>query len=62
MAKEYSCLCGKGFPTFPILLLVIAVLWLLSELAIITIDLPWWPIILGIIALGWIFDYYGKKQ
>ena len=51
----------KGFPTFAFLLLVIAILWILSEIKVVTIDIPWFPIILAVIALGWILDYYLKR-
>ena len=58
---SFCCLGGKkGFPTFAFLLLVIAVLWILSEVGVITIDIPWFPIILAVIALGWILDHYAK--
>ena len=51
----------KKIPTFPVLLLIVGVLWLLSELAVITIDIPWWPVILIIVTLGWLVNYYSKK-
>jgi hypothetical protein len=50
----------KGFPTFAVLLLVIAILWILAEINVITINIPWVPVIIGVIALGWIIDYYKK--
>ena len=60
-----SWCCGfegkKGFPTFAVLLLIIAVLWILTEISVITINIPWFPVILGVIALGWIIDHYSKK-
>jgi len=58
----FCCVNGKkGFPTFAFLLLVIAILWILSEIEIITINIPWFPIILAVIALGWILDHYLRK-
>lgn len=48
------------FPTFPVILLVVGVLWLLSDLNVITVDIPWWPVILIIIALGWIINRYTR--
>ena len=48
----------KGFPTFAVLILALGILWLLSDLKIITIDIPFWPVILIIIALGWIVNHY----
>ena len=50
----------KGFPTFAILVLVLGVLWLLSELQILTVDIPWFPVIMIIVAIGWIADHYLK--
>jgi len=59
MKKAWCCFGGRrGFPTFAVLLLVIAILWLLGDLGVITVSLNWWPIILGIIAIGWIVDHY----
>lgn len=58
----FCCFEGKkGFPTFAFLLLIIAILWILTEIGIITINIPWFPVIIGVIALGWIIDYYSKK-
>ncbi|MBW2966701.1 hypothetical protein KY342_06380 [Candidatus Woesearchaeota archaeon] len=60
MKKEKPCPTGK-FPTFPVILLVVGVLWLLTELNVIAINIPWWPVILIIIALGWIVNKYTEK-
>ena len=48
----------KGFPTLAVILLVLAGLWLLSELGILVINVPWIPIVLIIIAIGLIYDHY----
>jgi len=48
----------KTFPTLAIIVLVFAVAWLLSELNYLKIDVPWLPIILIIISLGWIFNRF----
>ena len=50
----------QGFPTFPAIVLVVAVLWFLSGLGVITVEVPWLPLVIGIIALGWIIGYYQK--
>jgi|TARA_B100001971_G_C18127842_1_gene503074 hypothetical protein len=57
------CCCGgrKGFPTFPVIILALGVWWLLSDLGIITVDVPWIPIILITIAIGWIVDSVRKR-
>lgn len=60
--KGWCCWGGKkGFPTFAFLLLVIGVLWLLSSVGVITVDVPWWPVVLIIVASGWVIDHYKKK-
>ena len=51
----------KGFPTFAVIVLILAVLWLLSETGILTLSIPWIPLIVAIVALGWVIDYYTKK-
>ena len=51
---------SKRFPTVPVLLLAIGILWLLQETNVISIDVPWWPVILIVIALGWIINSYKK--
>lgn len=48
----------KKFPTLAVILLVVGVIWLLSAVNIITIDLPWIPIILIIVAIGLIVNRY----
>ena len=50
----------KGFPTFAVILLVLAVLWLLTEIDVLTINIPWLPIIIAIIAIGMIVNKYQK--
>lgn len=49
----------KGrFPTFPVIILVIAVIWLLNDLKVIAVDVPWIPVVLIVIAIGIIFNRY----
>jgi hypothetical protein len=52
----------KGFPTFAVIVLVLAVLWLLGEMGVLTINIPWFPLIIAIIALGWVINHYSKKD
>jgi hypothetical protein len=48
-----TCECGCGrFPIFPLLILVIGVLWFLNDLAVWTTNLPWWPLVLIVVSLG----------
>ena len=53
---------GKKFPTISVIMLVIGILWLLTEIDIIKIDVPWIPVILIIISLGWIINHYTKDS
>jgi len=57
----------KKFPTLGVILLAIGIIWLITELNIISINIPWIPIVLIIIAIGlitnryigkWIVDFY----
>jgi len=50
----------KNFPTFAVIVLVAAALWFLSDLGYIGFDIPWLPLVVGLIALGWIINYYQK--
>jgi hypothetical protein len=58
MAKRYKqrnygyMLPKKGFPTFATLLFIIGVLWLLTELKLIKFEIPWWPVVLIVVAIG----------
>jgi hypothetical protein len=46
------------FPMLAVILLVVAVAWLLSSLNLITIDIPWIPVVLIIVAIGMIANRY----
>ena len=52
---------AKKFPTFGVILLVIGVVWLLSELGIVIINVPWIPLLLIVVAIGIIFNAFQKK-
>ena len=51
---------GKGFPTFATIVLVLGVLWFLSGIGVLTTNIPWFPAILIILAIGWIINHYRK--
>ena len=51
----------KKFPTLAVILLVLGIIWLLSAVSLITIDLPWIPIVLIIVAVGMIINRYVGK-
>lgn len=48
----------KRFPTLAVILLVFSLTWLLNELNVVNLDIPWIPTILSLIAIGWIVDRY----
>lgn len=49
-----------SLPLFAIIVLIIGVVWLLTELGIVTANLPWWPIVIIAVALNWIYEFYNK--
>lgn len=48
----------RKFPTFATILLVLGIVWLLNEINILTINIPWIPVVLIIIALGMIINRF----
>jgi hypothetical protein len=46
------------FPTLAIILLVLSIFWLLADLGYLTINVPWVPVILIIVAIGMIINRY----
>ena len=57
-------ICNKmhkpKFPMLAVILLIFALVWLLSELGYLTLDIPWIPVILVVIAIGMIFNRFGR--
>lgn len=53
---------GQKFPIFPVLLLVIGVIWLLNDLHVFTIQIPWLPVALIVLSLLWIVNWYSWKE
>jgi hypothetical protein len=51
----------ERFPTLATILLVIGILWLLTELKVIAIPVPWIPIVLILIAIGMMVNRCVKK-
>lgn len=51
-AKQMVCCTPGKYPPVAILLLIIGVLWLLQDLQVIAINLPWLPIALIVFTLG----------
>ncbi|MBT3642915.1 hypothetical protein HN604_03545 [archaeon] len=46
------------FPTFAVIVLIFGIVWLLKELNILAINVPWLPVLVIIISLGWIFNRF----
>ena len=51
----------KNFPTFATIVLVFALFWLLKDLEMININVPWIPAILIIISIGIIVNRFIVK-
>ncbi|MBN1386278.1 hypothetical protein JW968_04885 [Candidatus Woesearchaeota archaeon] len=51
---------ARRFPTFAVIVLVIGIIWLLNDLGFFVVKVPWIPIILIVVAIGWIFNNYAK--
>ena len=48
------------FPTFAVVLLVVGIIWLLNDLNIIMVNIPWVPVVLIIVAIGMIYNRFKK--
>ena len=46
------------FPVLAVILLIFAITWFFNEMGYIRINPPWLPIILGVIAVGMIFNRF----
>jgi hypothetical protein len=49
---------GTRFPTFAFVVLILGLLWLAVERHWITIPIPWLPLIVVVVAAGWIVNNY----
>ena len=61
METSGCCFRGRRFPTFPVVVLVLGILWLLGDLEVLTVDVPWLPVILIMVAIGWIVNSLRKE-
>lgn len=59
-----DCCSGHGgrFPTLPLILIVVGVIWLLNDLGIIATDIPWFPVAIIIFGIGWLIDSRKKDS
>jgi len=46
------------FPTLALIVLIFAVVWFFSELYGVYVNVPWLPLILIVVALGWVFNRF----
>ena len=60
LMKKNDICCGGGFPTFALVVLVIGILWLLNDLKIFSFEIPWLPVVLIVVAIGWIIKHNKK--
>jgi len=58
---EWNHCCSGRFPTFATTLLVVGIIWLLNELKIIAVEIPWAPVVLILIATGILVNRYNRK-
>ena len=56
MVKMMYTPSSTRFPTLGVILLAVGIFWLLNDLGYVTFIIPWWPIILIIVAIGWIIN------
>jgi len=56
MKRYHKIRYRRTFPIFAVIILIFAGLWLLRELDVIDLNLPWLPVVLIIIAIGIIFN------
>ncbi|HTZ42191.1 MAG TPA: hypothetical protein VMC07_03225 [Candidatus Omnitrophota bacterium] len=63
MAKQERHLHRKGiFPVAGIILLIIGIVWFLNDINIFSINLPWVPLVLIVIAIGLIVNRVYRRR
>ena len=58
--KEMAC-CKGASPIFAVIVFLIALLWLLNDLNLLAISVPWVPLIVLVVAFGWVMKHYAKN-
>jgi len=61
MHGAWCCGHSKRFPVFAIFLFIIALAWLLNDLNIVSINLPWIPLALLLFAIGMLMNFYCRE-
>jgi len=49
---------ARKFPVLAVIILLFSVVWFFRELNYLTTDIPWLPVVLGVISLGMIFNRF----
>lgn len=64
MAKRerFSRRKNRVFPLAGVILLIIGIVWLLNELNIFMISIPWVPLVLIVIAISIIVNHYYRMK
>lgn len=52
MKKGAKCDMSKKCPLIPILILIVGILWFLEGISVIGFTLPWWPLVIILLAIG----------
>ena len=48
------------FPALAVILLLLGIVWLLNSMGVYTIDIPWLPVVVIIVAVAMIFNRFSK--
>jgi len=56
MHRYHRTTYGRRFPILGFIILIFASLWLLREMDVVDLSVPWLPIVLIVIAIGIIFN------
>ncbi|MFH0926970.1 MAG: hypothetical protein V1822_00120 [Candidatus Micrarchaeota archaeon] len=57
MSKE-SCGCCTEFPIFKWLILLVALVWIATEMGYIALNIPWLPVIIALVVLKMLMKHY----
>ncbi|MFH0840534.1 MAG: hypothetical protein V1865_00905 [bacterium] len=56
MGDNKCCTWHGRFPTLALIIFVVGLVWLLNDLEVFSAEIPWLPIVLMALALGWLID------
>jgi len=51
-------MANKKFPVLAVILLLFALAWIADELHFLSLNVPWIPVVLAVIAIGMIINRY----